>query len=87
VSDGSLLSFPCDLPVKVLGRNVEPFRAAAWRIVRAHYGDVDDENIAEQLSRDGTFLSITFTVHASSRDEVDALYRALTSSEDILMVL
>lgn len=87
MSEGSLLTFPCDLPVKVLGRNATEFRDAAGEIVRTHYEDLGQEQISEQISRNGSFLSITFTVRAQSRRQVDALYRDLTASEDILMVL
>ena len=87
MSEASLLEFPCDLPVKVLGRNEEHFRVAADTIVRTHYRDLEEQQIAEQLSRSGSFLSLTFTVRAESRDQVDALYRELTASDDILLVL
>ena len=46
-SDLSLLTFPCDLPIKVLGRNEPEFRAAALAVVRAHYGD--EHVVAEPL--------------------------------------
>ena len=59
----------------------------AGDIVRAHYGDLKQRQIAEQLSKNGSFLSLTFTVHVETRDRADALYRDLTASEDILMVL
>ena len=70
-----------------LGRNEQSFRAAAGDIVRAHYGDIEVDRIAEQLSKNGSFLSLTFTVRAQSRDQIDALYRELTASDEILMVL
>ena len=87
MSEDSLLTFPCNLPVKVIGRNSEDFRSVAEDIVRAHYGDLKQRQIAEQLSKNGSFLSLTFTVHVETRDRADALYRDLTASEDILMVL
>ena len=87
MSGEPLLSFPCDLPVKVLGRNEEGFRAAAGSIVRAHYADLAVDRISEQLSKNGSFLSLTFNVPAQSRDQIEALYRELTSSDEILMVL
>ena len=87
MSEESLLSFPCDIPVKVLGRNAQAFRIAATDIVRSHYCDLGEAQLAEQLSRNGSFLSITFIVRAQSRDQVDALYRDLSASSDILMVL
>jgi uncharacterized protein len=84
-SDPSLLAFPCDLPIKVLGRNDSAFRAAALGIVRAHYGD--EHSVAEQLSRQGAYLSLTITVRAQTREQVDAVYRDLVADPLILMVL
>ena len=87
MSGDSFLSFPYDLSVKVLGRNAEGFRTTAGEIVRAHYSHLGEDEVAEQLSRHGGFLSLTFTVRAESRDQIDALYRELTASDDVLMVL
>jgi uncharacterized protein len=87
MDDESLLTFPCDLPIKVFGRNQESFREAAVAIVRRHFVDFRDSDVAEQLSREQRYLSLTITVRAESRSQVDALYRELTSSDDILMVL
>jgi uncharacterized protein len=83
--DPSLLSFPCDLPIKVLGRNESAFREAAIRIVRAHCGD--EHTVAEQSSRQGAYLSLTITVRAASREDIDAIYRDLVAEPQILMVL
>jgi uncharacterized protein len=79
-----LLKFPCDLPVKVFGRNKQGFRDAALAIVRAHY---DEWRLAEQESRQGSYLSITITVRAESRAQVDAMYQDLVASDEILMVI
>jgi len=87
MSEDSLLTFPCNLSVKVLGRNAVTFRSAAGEIVRAHHDDLEPSQIAEQLSRNGSFLSLTFTIRAESRDQMDALYRDLTASDDVLLVL
>ena len=81
-----LLSFPCELPIKVLGRNEPSFREAAIRIVRSHYEDLDDARISEQSSRNNSYLSLTFVVLAPSREAADALFRDLTSSAEIMMV-
>jgi putative lipoic acid-binding regulatory protein len=84
-SDSSLLTFPCELPIKVLGRNEPAFRDAAIGIVRAHYGE--EHRVAEQASREGAYLSLTITVRAASREQIDALYRALVAAPQILLVL
>jgi hypothetical protein len=84
-STESLLTFPCDLPIKVFGRNERSFRDAALTIVRAHYGS--EHNVAEQQSKQGAYLSLTITVHAANRAQLDAVYQDLVASEQILMVL
>jgi putative lipoic acid-binding regulatory protein len=87
MSEESLLSFPCELPIKVLGRNDTVFREAAWSIVRTHYEHIGEAHVTEQQSRQNAYLSLTFVVYAQSRDEVDALYRELSASDDIMLVL
>lgn len=81
----SLLTFPCDLAVKVFGRNEPAFRAAVIQIVEAQYGKA--YTVAEQQSKQASYLSLTITVHAESRAQVDALYQALVANELILMAL
>lgn len=81
----SLLTFPCVVPIKIFGRNDANFRAAAAAIVAAHYRDA--YSITEQISRNGNYLSLTITVRAQSRAELDAVYHALVASDEILMVL
>jgi hypothetical protein len=83
--DSSQLTFPCELPIKVLGRNEAAFREAAIAIVRAHYGE--EHRVAEQLSREGSYLSLTIRVLAASREQIDAVYRDLVAAPQILMVL
>ncbi len=85
--DDSPLIFPCDLPVKVFGRNDAAFRRAALAIVRRHFEAFDEEGLRERTSRADRYLSLTVTVRAESREQIDALYRELTASEAILMVL
>jgi putative lipoic acid-binding regulatory protein len=86
--DDDLLKFPCELPVKVFGRNHDAFRTATLEIVRRHFEAFDEsEALSERTSRADRYLSLTITVRAESRAQVDALYRELTASEDILMVL
>jgi len=84
-ADQSLLTFPCDMPIKVFGRNEPAFRDAVLAVVRAHYGD--EYRVAEQLSKQNSYLSLTISVRAESREQIDAVFRELVASEQILMVL
>ena len=83
--DSSLLEFPCELPIKVLGKNETAFRDAAMAIVRAHYGE--EHRVAEQLSREGAYLSLTITVRAESREQIDAVYNDLVAAPQVMIVL
>ena len=87
MSEESLLEFPCDLPIKIFGRNVDGFRATVVAIVGSHFEEPADDDIRERLSRDDGYASLTITIRAQTREEVDALYRELSDSDDIMMVL
>ncbi|MEO8465183.1 MAG: DUF493 domain-containing protein [Gammaproteobacteria bacterium] len=84
-SPESLLKFPTDVPVKVFGRNDQKFRAAAVKIAEAHYGDA--HKVIEHLSKKGNYLSLTITVHAKSRAQIDAMYNDLVASDEVIMVI
>lgn len=83
----SLLSFPCEIPVKLFGRNAVEFRETALDIIRSHFAEFGPEHVTERPSREGSYLSLTVKVYAENRDQIDALYRELTSSDSIMMVL
>jgi len=83
----SPLKFPCDFPIKVIGRSDSGFEAEALGIVRRHVSDFEADNMRSAASRNGNYLSVTFTVRVSSRAQLDDLYRELTACKAVLMVL
>lgn len=83
----TLFKFPCDFPLKVMGRHGDDFRSIVLGIVQKHTGTIDPSNIEERPSKDGNYLSLTCTFQAQSREQLDDLYRELTSCERILIVL
>ena len=85
MNDESLLEFPCDFPLKVMGRDDAGFRSAAQGIVDQHASDAEPPE--ERPSRDGTYLSLTYTIRARSREQLDTIYRELSAHEDIMVVL
>lgn len=86
-SQETLFEFPCDYPLKVMGRHSDDFRSLVLGIVQKHAGEVNPEAIVERPSKDGTYLSLTFTFRADSKAQLDALYRELTSCERVLVAL
>lgn len=83
----TLFEFPCDFPLKVLGRPTDEFRSLVLGIVRKHAGDIDSTQIEERPSRDGNYLGLTCTIRATSKAQLDALYLELTSCEKVLICL
>ena len=83
--DDSLLKFPTDLPIKVFGRNESDFREAVVAIIERHYGAA--YTLAEQQSKQASYMSLTITVRAESRAQIDAVYRELVAHESVLMAL
>lgn len=82
-----LLEFPCDFPIKVFGRNDQDFDAVAVGIVRRHVQDLKEGAVRTTQSRNGRYLSVTITIEASSREQLDDIYQDLTDSEHVIMAL
>jgi putative lipoic acid-binding regulatory protein len=87
MSDATLLEFPCDFPVKITGRESAAFRTLARELVEKHTGPLDDSRVRSSLSRNGSFVSITVTVHAQNQQQLDSIYREVTAHVDVLMAL
>ena len=87
VADGSPLAFPCDFPIKVMGRKQPRFVQSVTVIVRKHAPDFDAATVEMRPSRQGKYLSVTCVVRAISREQLDALYQELCDHPDVVMVL
>ena len=87
VADNSPLAFPCDFPIKVMGRKQPRFVQAVTGIVRKHAPDFDAATVEMRPSRQGKYLSVTCVVRATSRQQLDALYQELCDHPAVVMVL
>lgn len=83
----SALEFPCDFPVKVMGRAAENFDLMVVEIVLRHVSSLREGAVTTRASRGGNYVSVTVTIQAESKDQLDALYRELSSHDAIMMVL
>jgi putative lipoic acid-binding regulatory protein len=79
--------FPCDFPIKVLGRRDAGLERAATEIIERHTGPIEPHRSSVRPSKDGNFVALTVTVVARSRAQLDELYRELTACEAVLMTL
>lgn len=82
-----MFDFPCQFPIKVMGRDTEAFRSLTLAIIERHAGPIGPERISQRASSRGRFLSLTYTITAESRGQLDAIYRDLTSSGMVLVAL
>ena len=83
----SLLAFPCDFPIKVMGETRPGFAQAVMDVVLRHAPDFDAASMEMRKSRLGKYLSLMVTVRANSREQLDDLYRELCDHPMVKMVL
>lgn len=82
----TLLEFPCVFPIKAMGRSDSGFEAMALAIVRRHVPDFNTDSMKVVASQKGNYLSVTFTIEATSREQLDSIYSDLTACDELLMV-
>ena len=81
------LAFPTAFPIKVMGRREAGFTKAVIEIVLRHAPDFMPGTIETRPSREGKYVSLTAIVNATSREQLDALYRELCDHPSVVMVL
>jgi putative lipoic acid-binding regulatory protein len=83
----SLFEFPCAFPIKVMGLRQDDFAQAVLAAVLRHAPDFDAASIEMRPSAKGNYMSLTCTIRAHSREQLDALYRELTAHPLVKIVL
>ncbi|MDE1989606.1 MAG: DUF493 domain-containing protein [Betaproteobacteria bacterium] len=83
----ALFEFPCDFPIKAMGYTVDGFAQTVMGIVLQHAPDFDPATLEMRSSSTGKYLSVTCTIRAVSRAQLDALYRELSGHPSVVMVL
>jgi len=83
----TLIEFPCDFPIKVMGAAQEGFAQTIAGVVKKHAPDFDAATMEMRPSKAGNYLSLTCTIRAVSQAQLDALYRELTSHPLVKIVL
>jgi putative lipoic acid-binding regulatory protein len=83
--DDTLLEFPCEFPIKAMGRAIIGLEQTVIEIVDRHVEDFDRSRIKTTPSRGGRYISVTVTITATSRAQLDSIYMDLTAHPDILM--
>lgn len=87
MTDDTLLEFPCDFPIKIMGAAHEGFAQAILEVVLRHAPDYDAATMEMRLSKGGNYISLTCTVRANSKAQLDALYMDLSRHPCVKVVL
>ena len=83
----TLIEYPCDFPIKIMGARVDGFAQAVIEVVLRHAPDFDPAGVEMRPSSKGNYLAVTCTVRARSQAQGDALDRELTSHPMVKVVL
>jgi putative lipoic acid-binding regulatory protein len=83
----SLIEYPSQFPIKVMGANVEGFAEAIVRVAQQFDPGFDAGSIETRPSKAGNYLGVTITITATSREQLDELYRTLSTHPMVKVVL
>ncbi len=83
----SLIEYPSQFPIKVMGANVDGFAEAVVRVAQQFDPGFDAASIETRPSKAGNYLGVTITITATSREQLDELYRTLTTHPMVKVVL
>jgi putative lipoic acid-binding regulatory protein len=87
MTEETLLEFPCAFPIKAMGRNEDDFETLVTTLVFRHAAPVPGEAVKVNESGEGNFVSVTVTVEATSKEQLDRIYHDLTDCDRVLMAL
>jgi putative lipoic acid-binding regulatory protein len=83
----TLIDFPCDFPLKIMGAHVDDFAQTIASVVIKHAPEFDAATMTLRPSRAGNYLALTCTVRATSQAQLDALYLELSAHSMVKVVL
>ena len=83
----SLIEYPCEYPIKIMGRSQPGFAQMIVEIVKRHAPDFDPATVEMRSSKAHKYLSLTCTFRAQSKEQLDALYQELCDHPKVVMVL
>lgn len=87
MSEETLLTFPCEFPIKIMGRSSNSLEAEIINIVRNHAPELNHNAVHSRASSKGNYIAITITVTATSKQQLDNIYLDLNAHESVVMTL
>ncbi|MDO9105856.1 MAG: DUF493 domain-containing protein [Methylovulum sp.] len=87
MSEESLLEFPCQFPIKAMGKVDIELDLLVIEIIRRHVPDIDPQSVKTRPSKGGNYMGVTVTIEATSKKQLDAIYQDLTDHPHVLFAL
>lgn len=86
-NEESLLKFPCEFTLKVFGERSADFEQEIYQLLQPHVPNLSNNAFQSRTSENGKYLSLSITIYAESREQLDNIYKALTACPKVLMAL
>jgi uncharacterized protein len=87
MAEETLLTFPCQFPIKVMGKGDIELDLLVLELIRPHVEQLDVGAVKSRPSKSGNYLAITVTITANSKQQLDAIYQSLSAHPQVLMAL
>ena len=83
----TLLKFPCDFPIKVMGKPDNDFTQLVYRLIKKHCPELQSQTLKTRPSSKGKYVALTVHIEAQSQQQLDAIYQDLSDNSQVLMAL
>ena len=85
--EDTIIKFPCQFPIKVMGIASDDFDIIVTEIIKKHVSNLSEDAVKNRLSQEGKYTSVTVTIEAESRQQLDDIYFDLTEHKMVIMAL
>ena len=83
----SLIDFPCEFPIKILGKDSDVFENTVSEIMAKHGQKYSEISVKKNNSKNKNYIALTWVVNVNNQDELDNIYKDLSKDKNILFVL
>ena len=85
--EDTIMKFPCQFPIKVMGIASDDFDIIVTSIIEKHVSNLSESAVKSRYSQEGNYVSVTVTIEAESRQQLDDIYFDLTEHKKVIMAL
>ena len=85
--EDTIMKFPCEFPIKVMGIASDDFDIIVMGIIKKHVSNLSESAVKSRYSQEGNYVSVTVTIEAESRQQLDDIYFDLTEHKKVIMAL